>query len=63
METKGTAMSFGFKKKLLPSHKKQSKSKEKQTENANRVGSISNTSHFNIDNTGHVGDNNGNSGI
>lgn len=60
METKGTAISFGFKKKLLPSHKKSTeyvKSKVKDAENNDRVGSINS-----VDNEFMFDDNNGNSG-
>lgn len=60
IETKGTAISFGFKKKLLPTHKKNgehAKSKIKDTENNVRVDVID------LEETElHFDDNNGNYG-
>lgn len=60
VETKGTAISFGFKKKLLPSHKKnseQTKSKIKDAENNDRVDSVDS-----VRNELDFDDNNGNCG-
>lgn len=64
VETKGTAMSFGFKKKLLPTHKKNASTADaKLKENSkNDLTTQSNSSILKVDNACCVGDNNGNSG-
>lgn len=60
LETKGTAISFGFKKKLLPSHKRSTvnaKTKGKDAENNDRLDTVDSERHeFDFD------DNNGNCG-
>lgn len=60
VETKGTAISFGFKKKLLPSHKRSTepaKSKIKDAENNDRMESVDS-----VRNELDFDDNNGNCG-
>lgn len=70
-ETKGTAMSFGFKKKLLPSNKGKkstvatNKTKEKDVDSYAQnetLASNSNSSILKLDNACCVGDKNGNIG-
>lgn len=55
VETKGTAMSFGFKKKLLPAHKKNSVADGTKLNDNNQIAQKD-------DNTFCASDSNGNSG-
>lgn len=56
METKGTAMSFGFKKKLLPAHKKNTVADGTKLNDSNQIAQNDDN------NTFCTSDSNGNSG-
>lgn len=60
METKGTAMSFGFKKKI-PTQKRNTDGAKLKNTNKNDLNTI-NANNLKTDNACCIGDNNGNSG-
>lgn len=61
METKGTAMSFGFKKKL-PAQKRPQSDGTRSKESSKSDLNVTNANALKIDNNCCIGDNNGNSG-
>lgn len=61
METKGTAMSFGFKRKL-PAQKRAQNDGAQSKESSKSDLNVTNANALKLDNNCCIGDNNGNSG-